>query len=157
MNASCKNANLIDKYEVNLDSLLTLPDNFYAYRGGEMYLEDLKAENYRVWFNLSNGKAQDISKIEYFRNKKNNLKDSITAYKLDTSLCKIYAQRFIELSRQYKFGHIGIGKQNEVSLSYNEDVSEQYVRPLNDSIKQMYAHKKDFRLLPNGWFEKIEQ
>jgi hypothetical protein len=158
INNSCKNENHIDRYEVKLDSLKTLPDNFYAYRRGRIYLEDVKVENYRIWFNLDdNGNVKDIFEIEDFKNK-NSKSDTVTkTYAIDTSLNKVYAQTFIELSRKYKFGHIYIDKENKISFSYKDGITEQYVRTLNDSMSHVYANKKDFKLLKNGWFENVEE
>ena len=158
INSSCKSENHIDKYNVNLESLKTLPDNFYAYRRGRIYLEDVKAKEYRIWFNLDNeGNVQDIFRIEDFKNLNSKSETVFKTYAIDTSLSKIYAQRFIELSIQFKFGHIYVDTNNKVSFSYKDGLAEQYVKALNDSINQVYANKKDFTLLQNGWFENVEQ
>jgi hypothetical protein len=158
LNASCKNENHIDKYDVKVDSLKILPDNFYAYRGRRIYLEDVKLENYRIWFNRDDkGNVQDIVKIEDFKNRNSGLETIIKTYAIDTSSSKVYAQTFIELSKKYKFGNISIDKESKISFSYKDGLAEQYVKTLNDSIRNMYANKKDFRLLENGWFENIDQ
>lgn len=47
LSSSC--GNHIDRYQVNLDSLKTFPDNFYGYRGFVL-LEDLD-NNYMIRFN----------------------------------------------------------------------------------------------------------
>jgi len=155
LSVSCSNH--IDTYQVQLDSLEILPNNFYAYRGGGVYLTDLKAENYRIWFNLDdNGNVQDVSKIENFRNKNDDLQTVIHTYAIDTSASKAYAQTFIELSRKYRFGHLLIDKTDKISFSYKDGLPEQYVRTLNDSVKNLYLTNKDFRLLENGWFENVE-
>jgi len=155
ISASCKTENHIDKYDVQVNSLKILPDNFYAYRGGRIYLEGIKIENYRIWFNRDDkGDLQDIFKIDDLKNRYSGL-EIIKTYGIDTSLNKAYAQTFIQLSRKYKFGHILIDKENKISFSYKDGLAEQYVKALNDSISNIYAKKKDFRLLKNGWFENI--
>ena len=154
INASCKNH--IDKYNVKVDSLKLLPDNFYAYRGGRIYVEDIKLEKYRIWFNRDDeGDLQDIYTIDDLKNRYSGLK-IINTYGIDTFLSKAYAQTFIQLSRKYKFGHIYIDKKYKISFSYRDGLAEQYVMALNDSIKNIYANNKDFRLLKNGWFEFID-
>lgn len=157
INAGCKRENHIDKYNVNLDSLKTLPDNFYAYRRGRIYLEDLKVEEYRIWFNIDKeGNVEDISKIEDFKNINSKTETVIKTYAIDTFLSKTYAQKFIDLSRRFKFGNVCIDKNNKISFSYKDGLAEQYVKALNDSINHLYANKNDFKLLKNGWFENLE-
>lgn len=158
INASCRNENHIDKYKVNLDYLDALPNNFYAYRGGRIYLEDAKVQEYRIWFNINNeGNVQDIFRIEDFRNLNDKSEKVITSYAIDTSLSKVYAQKFIDLSRQFQFGHIYIDKSNKVSFSCKDGLAEQYVKALNDSVYYIYSNKKNFELLKNGWFQNLEQ
>ena len=156
LNISCKNH--IDKYQVQVDSLEKLPDNIYAYRGNRIYLEDLKCENYRIWFNLDDtGNVKDIFRIENFRKRNENWEAVIQTYGIDTLISKIYAQTFIRLSRKYKFGNILIDKANKVSFSYINGLTEQYVKALNDSTENIYTKDERFRLLHNGWFENVEQ
>ena len=154
----CKNENHIDKYEVKLDSLKTLPDNLYAYRRGRIFLGDVKAKDYTIWFNLDDkGNVQDIFQIVDFQNGNSKLETIIKSYSIDTSLKKVYAQTFIELSRKYKFGHISIDKENKISFSSKDGLAEQYVKTMNDSMNHVYANKKEFKLLQNGWFKNVEQ
>ena len=49
--AGCENH--IDKYKVNVDSLQTLPDGFYAYWRGRVYVQDEKDSIYRIWYSLA--------------------------------------------------------------------------------------------------------
>ena len=44
-NLGCKEENHIDKYEVNVDSLKTLPDGFYAHRSGNIFFDNDKFIN----------------------------------------------------------------------------------------------------------------
>ena len=66
-------------------------------------------------------------------------------------------QRFIDLSRKFKFGHIKVDKSNKVSFSYRDGLSEQFVITFNDSLKEKYSNNNDFKLLTNGWFEYIDR
>ena len=158
INFSCKNENHIDKYEVNLDSLKTLPDAFYAYRRGNIYYEDVKLKKYRIWLTLDNlGNVKNIFRIEDFADKDADEITTINKYKIDTTENKILMQKFVDLSREFKFGHINVDKTNKISFSYQEDLPEQYVRSFNDSLRNIYLNNKDFRLLNNGWFEYIER
>ena len=150
----CKNKNHIDKYEVNLDSLKTLPNAFYAYRRGNIYYEDLQVKEYRIWLNLDDfGNVKSIFKIEDFADKNADEITTVNKYKIDTTEKKILMQRFIDLSRKFKFGHITIDKTNKISFSYRDGLPEQYVKIFNDSLKNLYLKNDDFRLLNNGWFE----
>lgn len=154
----CKNENHIDKYNVSLDSLETLPDNFYAYRRGRVYLEDINKGNYRIWFNRDkDGNVHDIFKIEDFRSGDSSMEGIIRNYSIDTFLNKALAQKFIRISRLYKLGHLSIKRKNKISFSYKDGLAEQYVKAMNDSVNNIYANKKDFTLLENGWFEYVEK
>jgi hypothetical protein len=155
LNTGCNKRNHIEKYNVELDSLKTLPNNFYAYRRGRIYVED---SNYRTWFNLDNrGNIFSVFNIEDFKYSEKEDSAIIATYKIDTSLCKSIAQRFVDLSKKFKFGHIFIDKKRKISFSYEEDLSEEYVKALDDSTKNAYSKKKGFKLLQNGWFENIER
>jgi hypothetical protein len=157
-NFGCKNQNHIDKYDVNLELLKTLPNAFYAYRRGNIYYEDGKLKEYRIWFNLDNfGNVKNIFKIEDFADNNANEIATIRKYKIDTAEKKILMQRFINLSRKFKFGHINVDKSNKISFSYQDGLREQYVKTLNDSLSNIYLKNKDFRLLNNGWFEYVEK
>ena len=151
----CKTENHIDKYKANLDSLLTLPDGFYAYRHGRIYFSDNKNGNYIIWYNLNFwGNISTVFKIDYYEESNNK---AVSKFKVDTIESKKVMQHFIELSSNFKFGHISIDRKNKVSFSYQDGLQEQYVKPLNDSIKTIYLKKKDFKLLKNDWFEFIEK
>ena len=143
----CKNKNHIDKYEVNLDSLKTLPNAFYAYRHGSIYYEDLQLKEYRIWLNLDDfGNVKSIFKIEDFADKNADEIATVNKYKIDTTEKKILMQRFIDLSRRFKFGNITIDKTNKISFSYRDGLPEQYVKTFNDSLKNLYLKNDDFRL-----------
>ena len=154
----CKSNNHIDSYKVNIDTLKTLPDNFYAHRRGHIYLEDTEAENYRIWFNKDNeGNVSSIFKIEDFKKNKNETVLIIKTYAIDTLLSKSCAQKFIDLSKKYSFGHILVDRKNKISFSYKDGLAEQYVKALNDSINNAYLKKKNFVLLSNGWYQNTEE
>ena len=141
-----------------MDSLKTLPDGFYAYRRGNIYFEDIHLKKYRIWLNLNNlGNVKSIIRVEDFNNRNAEVKETISKYRIDTVEQKNNLQKFIDLSREYKFGHIGIDKNNKISFSYKEGLSEQYVKSFNDSIENLYVKNIDFILLNNGWFEYIEK
>ncbi len=48
-NFGCKEENHIDKYDVNIKSLKTLPNGFYAYRGGNIFFDSGK---FMIWYTL---------------------------------------------------------------------------------------------------------
>lgn len=155
INAGCKEENHIKKYNVNIDSLRTLPDGFYAYRRGNIYFNN---EKFMVWYTFDNSeKVKDILKINDLTDQNLDKIATINKYKIDTTKNKIVMQRFLHLSKKFKFGHIKIDKSNKVSFSYRNGLSEQYVMTLNDSIKDKYSSNKDFKLLTNGWFEYIDK
>lgn len=158
VNAGCKNENHIDRYNVSLETLETLPDGFYAYRRGRVYSEDLKLERYRIWFNLDAfGNIESIFEIEDLRNRNADEITTIKNYNIDTVENLKNIKKFIDLSKKFKFGHINIDRVNKISFSYKDGVSEQYVRTLNDSMHQLYATKMNFKFLQNGWFENAEK
>jgi hypothetical protein len=151
----CKEENHIDKYGVNLDSLKTLPDAFYGQRRGNTYLNN---DEYMIWLTLdNNGDVKDIFKITDLTDKNTSFIATISKYKIDTSDIKIQMQKFLDLSSRFKFGNINVDKANKISFSYQDGLSEQYVKTLNDSIYDIYLKNKDFRLLKNGWFEYVER
>ena len=152
---SCNDKNHIDKYEVNLDSLKSLPDAFYAYRRGNIYSDNGK---FMIWFNLNNsGDVKNIFEITDLTDRNAGDTETLNKYKIDTTEHKIIMQKFLNLSRKFKFGHIYVDKANKISFSYQEGLTEQYVKTFNDSLKVRYINSKDFRLLDNGWFEYIEK
>lgn len=154
-NFGCKEKNHIDKYEVNVDSLKTLPDGFYAYRRGNIYYHN---EKYVIWLTLDNsGNAQDIFRISDLADQNSDKTTTINKYNIDTTENKINMQRFIDLSRTFKFGHIKVDKSNKISFSYQDGLSEQFVMTFNDSLKDKYSSNMDFKLLTNGWFEYIDR
>lgn len=151
----CKDINHIDKYQVNLDSLKTLPDAFYAHRRGDIYFDNGK---YMIWLSLDNsGHVKNIFKITDLEDQNAVNTRTIRKYKIDTTETKVLMQRFLNLSSKFKFGHILIDKANKISFSYQDGLPEQFVKTFNDSLKGMYLKDKDFRILNNGWFEYVEK
>jgi hypothetical protein len=154
-NFGCKEENHIDKYDVNVDSLKTLPDGFYAYRRGNIFFDN---EKFMIWYTLDNsGNVKDIFKISDLTDQNSDKTATINKYNIDTIENKIVMQRFIDLSKKFKFGHIKVDKSNKVSFSFRDGLSEQFVMTLNDSLKYKYSDNKDFKLLTNGWFEYIDR
>ena len=151
VNSGCKTENHIDRYNVSLDSLKTLPDAFYAYRHRRVYIEDLNLERYRILFNLDVfGNVESIFKIEDFQNSSSDKITTIKNYNINTLENLKIVQRFIDLSRQFKFGHISIDRAKKISFSYKDGLPEQYVKTFNDSMHLVYANKKNFKALQNG-------
>lgn len=135
-----------------------MPDNFYGYRRGSIYIEDLKLKKYRVWFHLDDlGNIKNIFRIDNFKNYKEKTNSVIKMCNIDTIQLKKNARKFIELSRKYKFGHINIERENKFYFSSKDGLSEQYVIVFNDSLKNIYMKNKEFKLLENGWFENVEK
>lgn len=154
-NFGCKEKNHIDKYDVNVDELKTLPDGFYAYRHGNIFLDN---EKFMIWYTLDNfGNVGNIFKVSDLTDQNSEKTTTINKYKIDTTKNKIIMRRFIDLSRKFKFGHIKVDKSNKVSFSYRDGLSEQFVMTFNDSLKNKYSNNKDFKLLTNGWFEYIDR
>ena len=151
----CKDVNHIDKYEVSLDSLKTLPDAFYAHRHGNIYYGNGK---YMIWLTLDNsGGVKNIFQVTDLADRNADDTATISKYKIDTTENKVLMQRFLDLSSKFKFGHISVDKANKISFSYQDGLSEQYIRAFNDSLQSIYSNNKDFRLLNNGWFEYIDR
>lgn len=151
------NRNHIDKYEIDIDTLKTLPNNFYAYRRGSIFIEDTEFKNYRLWFRLDElGNIKNVFRVENLKNYKENPNSVLKKYNIDTLQFKKNAQKFIELSRKFKFGHININKENIIYFSNKDGLAEQYVKIFNDSLKKKYSNDKQFKLLKNSWFENIE-
>ena len=158
LNLSCDDINHIDKYAIIVDSLKTLPDNFYGYRRGSIYIEDSEFKKYRLWFKLNDsGNIKSVFRVDDLKNYKEDLNSVIKNYNIDTLEFKENAQKFIDLSRKYNFGHINIDKKNKIYFSYRDGLSEQYVMVFTDSLKRKYSNDKQFKLLKNGWFENIEK
>lgn len=154
-NFGCKEMTHIDKYEVNLDSLKTLPDGFYAYRRGNIFFDN---EKFMIWYTLDNsGNVKDVFRISDMADQDSEEAATIKRYNIDTTANKIDMQRFIDLSRKFKFGHIKVDRLNKVSFSYRDGLPEQYVKTFNDSLKEKYSNNKDFKILTNGWFEYIDR
>ena len=148
---SCDKKNHIEKYKVEIEELKKLPDNFYAFRRGNLYIEN---KYYRIWFNKKiNGNVKNILKIEDLQKNEYTESETINLYKIDTIKSKKDAQEFINLSRKFKFGHINMDRENKISFSFRDGLSEQYVKAMNDSVKSIYKKDSDFRLLENDWFE----
>ena len=71
-----------------------------------------------IWFTLDNyGNVKNIFKITNLSNPKATSLSSLDKYKIDTSEIKIDMQKFLELSRKYKFGHIKVNKEKKIYLS----------------------------------------
>jgi len=154
-NFGCKEENHIDKYDVNVDSLKTLPDGFYAYRRGKIFFDN---DKFMIWYTLDNSEnVKDIFRISDMTDQNSDKTATIDKYNIDTIGNKIAMQRFIDLSKKFKFGHIKVDKSNKVSFSYRDGLSEQFVMTLNDSLKNKYSNNKDYKLLENGWFEYIDR
>ncbi|MHA3788526.1 hypothetical protein ACX0HA_09980 [Flavobacterium hauense] len=151
---SCsKESNHIEEYDVDIQQLKTLSDNFYAYRGGKVYIH---AEKYMIWFNLDwKGDILNVFTING-DSIRNEIPLAIARYKIDTLKLKNDAQHFIDLSHEFRFGHIHIDHKNKIAFSHIEGLTEQYVMPFNDSIKNEYIKKPNFMVLPNGWFVNTE-
>lgn len=152
---SCnEGANHIDRYKVDIGQLKTLPDNFYAFRRGRLYTA---SDDYMIWYNKDwNGNIANVLNIIDINNHEGSTADAIRKFNIDTISEKETAQHFIDLSRKFKFGHIKIDHKNKIAFSYRDGLNEQYVMPLNDSIKAVYSKNHDFVLLPNKWFENKE-
>ncbi len=155
--SSCNNKNHIEKYNINLNDLKILPQNFYGYRHGSVYLEDIEHNKYRFWFRLDeNGNIKNIFRIDNFQNSKDSLQ-VLQKFNIDTIKEKKNMQNFIELSRKFKFGHIRMDTINKCYFSTIDGLSEEFVKTFNDSVNKIYLKNKDFKLLKNGWFEKIKK
>jgi hypothetical protein len=153
---SCDNRNHIEKYNVSMEDLKTLPENFYGYRKGSVYLEDLDCKKYRIWFNLDeNGNVKNIFRIDNIQHQKDSLK-ALKIFKIDTIQEKKNVQKFIDLSRKFKFGHIRMDTINKCYFSSINGLSEEFVKTFNDSLTNQYLENKDFKLLQNGWFENVK-
>ncbi|ESU25273.1 hypothetical protein FLJC2902T_31550 [Flavobacterium limnosediminis JC2902] len=154
ISCNCKDENHIDKYDVNIAALETLPDNFYAYRHGSIFIDSNK---YMIWFNLDFfGNVENVFEITDIIEHEKDQTKIIKKYAIDTVKSKIIAQKFVDLSREFKFGHINIDRKNKIAFSYKDGLREQYVKIYNDSLKNVYLKNSDFKLLKNGWFENIE-
>mgnify|MGYP000306605618 CR=1 FL=1 len=77
----------------------------------------------------------------------------ILKYNIDTDADKEIIQRFIKLSRKYRFGHIYINREEKIYFSHKQGLAEQYVIAFNPKVENEYANRKDFIKLPNGWFQ----
>ncbi len=161
----CKSYNHIEKYGVDIDSLKTLPDGFYAYRGGRVYQEEMMADTYRVWFNLDDlGNIENIEWIQDLMYREpyktshpeRNNESLIADYKIDTLRNKTITQKFIDLSKKFRFGHLLVDKKKKISFSVIDGLPEQYTFPLQDSVTEVYFKNPSFKKLPSGWFVNVE-
>ena len=155
MNSGCNPENHIEKNNVQIDSLKTLPNSFYAFRRGRIYVDGIKPESYRIWYNINRWGIENIYKIDDFENFNSTVENTITKYNIDTNLRKNNANLFIRFSRKYEFGHISIDKPYKIFFSNRDGLSEQYVYTLNDSVKKVYSINSKFRFLKSGWFINI--
>ena len=120
LSMSCETENHIEKYEVRIDSLQILPNGFYAYRRGRIYYTS-QAKNHRIWFNFDSlGNVGNIVKIDTFQTKNNHTVKAFNQLKIDTLEYKIVMQKFVDLSKKFKFGHLRIDKTNKISFSYKQ-------------------------------------
>lgn len=145
---SCNGENDIDKHNVDIESLKSLPNNTYGYHRGVLFIGN---NNFTIWFNRDSSglKIDNIKKIQSENN------DPIKNYQIDTIEYKELAQKFIDISiKKYKFGHLRIDRNSEISVSYKIGKSNQYVKPLNDSVNNFYENSSYYKRLKNGWFEK---
>lgn len=159
--SGCKQQNHIDKYHVEVDSLLLLPDHFYGYRHGEVYVTNLDTpQKYMVWFHFdkTGDRIHHISVVnDYKGNRWNTDRAGIVAdYGWDTLQWKKDVQKFVDLSRKYKISHLYMERNNMVYFSYHPMAYGQYVKPLNDSVTHIYRTDEKYHSLPNGWFESTE-
>ncbi len=153
---TCNNKNHIDQYNVDINELKKLPNNFYAYWRGGIYVSDLN-ENYRLEFDLNNqGNVGDLKNISNLKNQTITQDSTIALYNIDTLKKKNDLQHFVNLSKKYLMGHAYIEKEKLIYFSYHKDVRQQYVMPLNDSLKMIYSNDESFQLLENDWYEYLD-
>ena len=154
---ACGDQNHIEKYNVKSEILQELPDSFYGYRNGSIYIVDGN-EKYMIWFDLTTfGNVKNIFEIKDLETRNVDKSFVINKYKLDTLKLKLVAQKFIDFSSEYKFGHVNIDRKNKIAFSYKDGLPEQYVMTFNDSISAEYQKNKSFTRLKNGWFENKEK
>lgn len=143
--ASCNGNHPID-----VNELKTLPDNSYAYYRGTVMVSK---EEVIIWYNIDdNGNIVKISKIQDLRDPKATTNQAIEKYALDTVSEKAAAVQFTQLSHKYHFGHINVDHKNKIAYSTNEDITEEYIYPLNDSVRVYYLLDGRYDKLENGWF-----
>lgn len=149
----CESKHGGDTQHVSPDSLLTLPDGFYAYRNGSIYFTD-SDNRYRIWYDLTfSGNLGEEFRIDDFANDGVNKSVIIKKYNIALSEKRSTMKQFLHLSRKFKFGHIRIDRTSRIAYSSKEDLSEEYVYPLTDSTMRLYHSNKRFILLKNGWFK----
>ncbi len=154
-NSGCYSENHIEKNNVQIDSLKILPNSFYAFRRGRLYIEDIKLKRFRIWYDINRGGIGNIYEIEDFKDPRNVAETTIAKFRIDTNLCKNKADLFMRLSKKYEFGHLSVDQPNKIFFSNRDGLLEQYVYALNDSVRGMYIKNLNFRLLKSGWFENI--
>lgn len=150
----CESKSSGDTQQVSTESLLTLSDGFYAYRNGSIYFTD-SDNRYRIWYDLTfSGNLGEEFRIDDFANNNGANKSlDIKKYNISLSENRSNMKQFLHLSRKFQFGHIIIDRSSKIAYSSKEDLSEEYVHPLNDSTIQLYQTNKRFILLKNGWFK----
>lgn len=147
--ASC-NGNHLERYNVDVNELKTLPENSYAYYRGTVMVSK---EDVIIWYNIDHdGNIVNISKIQDNKDPKASTAQAIEKYALDTVTQKAAAVHFTELAHKYHFGHINVDHKNKIAYSTNQDITEEYVYPLNDSIRIYYLLGGRYDNLENGWF-----
>lgn len=148
--ASC-NGNHTTRYSVDIKQLKTLPDNSYAYYRGAVYTH--KPNGIMIWYDIDDeGNIVKVSKVKDTKNPDAGTTQTIEKFGVDTISEKKAAMRFTELSHKYHFGHVSIDHNNKIAYSTNQDIAEEYIYPLNDSITALYKKDKSYNDLENGWF-----
>lgn len=152
----CESKHSEDTQQVSPDSLLTLPDGFYAYRNGSIYFTG-SDNRYRIWYDLTfSGNLGEEFRIDDFANDVVNKSMTIKKCNISLSENRSNMKQFLQLSRKLKFRHISIDRSSKIAYSSKEELSEEYVYPLTDSTMQLYQSNKRFILLKNGWFKSTK-
>lgn len=152
----CESKHGEDTQQVSPDSLLTLPDGFYAYRNGSIYFTG-SDNRYRIWYDLTfSGNLGEEFRIDDFANDVVNKSMTIKKCNISLSENRSNMKQFLQLSRKLNFGHISIDRSSKIAYSSKEELSEEYVYPLTDSTMQLYQSNKRFILLKNGWFKSTK-
>jgi hypothetical protein len=142
-------------HNLPVDALLTLPDGMYAHRRGRIY-HSPNLNSYRIWYDQSlTGMITDIFKIEDLQDHEASRLATVAKYSIDTVNDKLLVQKFKALSSKYGFGHLYIDRKNIVYFSARDGLAQQYVMPMNDSVKNKYKNDPDFTLTDKDWFKYV--